>query len=288
MSGNGPPTLSRSSGWSRGVQSNIQMSGPRVGYSNSAVSQHLQASSRSPRGSKNSRSFQPGYQGGGKLTFSKQREQGNHVMYSRHDSTPLQDQSEIQAKHHVEARNFGCGLTDNGPGDIPQSTQELLGQLDAIVKQAEIVVNRLARDIRTAEDQRAVGKLRPRLLRAASSAEKTVMQAQAQVNGQIAAQQLGRTNQIDPRTGRTEADLVQLFTVRLETAARKIYTLGFETPGTEVARRKYATDSLKNCQVYSPPSARNLVRVRDDDGVAGTYGRYQQPQIYTASVAFKD
>ena len=280
MSGNGPPTYSRSNGWGRGVQSNVQMSGPKYGCAAA-----VKTSRTSPRS--NSRSIQHNI--GGKLTFSKQNDQGNRVVFSQHNSTPLQDQSFQQQKGHVEARNFGVGLTQQGPGNISQERQELLGQLNALVQQAEIVVNRLARDIRTAEEQNSVGKLRPRLLRAAASAEKIVMNVNEQVNGQINMLQLGQSNQIDPRTGEKESDIVQLFTVRLETAARKIYTLGFETPGTEMSRRKYIVESLANKSVYSPPSARNIRHLGDQNGNAiGDYGKFQRPNILRASTYFKD
>jgi hypothetical protein len=103
-----------------------------------------------------------------------------------------------------------------------------------------------------------------------------VLQAQAQVNQQIAMNNLGKTMRTDTQ-GQTEIDIVQLFTVRLETAARKIYTLGFETPGSELARADHIKANA-GISVYSPPNGRNL-RTINMDGDFGTYGRFASPQI---------
>ena len=288
MSGNGPATYNRSSGWGRGVQSNVQMSGPKVGYLDNAVAAHFQ-SNQQPRGASNTLSFQEGHQGGGVLTFSKQRVQGHHAAYSNHSHVPLQDQTVDTCKHHIEARQFGTGLTAAGPAHISQATLEMIGQLESIVRQAEVVVNRFARDVRTAEEKRVVGKLRPRLLRAASASENTVLQAQQYLIQQMDRLQLGRGVEIDPTSGETEANIVGMFLVRLETAARKIYTLGYETPGTEIARSTQLTEALKKNGTHTHASGRNLKHLSasaSDATVVGTYGRYQQPQLYVASGAF--
>lgn len=266
--------LSRTGGWTlsthsiNGVPSQPRELNQKTQINHGWVQNQMKSQTKSPRGNVSPRCNL----GGGALTWSKQQHQGQHVAYAADVSAPIQCNEIVKAKHLVEARHFGQGITETGPGRIPHEIMTALGQLDAIVRQAEIVVNRLARDVRDAEEKNVTGKLRPRLLRAASLSEKTVMQAQQQINAQIRLNNLGQTKRIN-NEGETEIDIVQLFTVRLETAARKIYTLGFETPGSELAR----ADQIKanaGISVYSPPSGKNL-----RNGQFGSYGRYASPPI---------
>ena len=258
--------------------------GPKVGFTDTSNSYTVGI----PKG--HSHSTNHWAKGGGVLTFSKQQQQGHHASYSNHLFTPLQDKTTvIPAKHHVEARLFGCGVTPTGPGNIAQARLEQIGRLDAIVRQVEVVVNRFARDVREAEDKKMVGKLRPKLLRSASATEKKIKQAQQYIGQELEKYNLGQGQELDPKSGYTETEIVGLFMVRLGTAARKIYTLGYETPGTELERQDQLNEARKNTTTYAHAPNRNRINLSassTDPTVVGTYGKYKPPNNYRASGAF--
>ena len=143
--------------------------------------------------------------------------------------------------------------------------------------------------MREAEDKKIVGKLRPKLLRSASATEKKIKQAQLYIGQELDKYNLGQGQELDPSSGYTETEIVGLFLVRLDTAARKIYTLGYETAGTEIDRRDKISVARKNTATYAHASNRNRINLSASDTdptVVGTYGKYKQPNNYRASGAF--
>jgi hypothetical protein len=189
----------------------------------------------------------------------------------------------MQSKsRHVEARSFGKGLTPTGPGNIPIETLQLLGGLHEIVTQAEISVNRFAREVMHAEDKKIVGKMRPRLLRSASATESKIIQVKKYVIQEVDRLDLGKCEKLDPTSGQTESNLVCSFMVRLDAAARKIYTLGFEMPATEIARSVQINNALKNTPVIQSNRTSNMRHVTGPDGQKiGSYGKYQKLSLTT-------
>jgi hypothetical protein len=249
----------------------------------------------------------------GALTFSKTQAQGSMASYGSlvmGGGSPLQDVPEgrdaLRATHHVDARMFGKSSANAGPPPISRARMLVLGQLDQKCTQAEVVVNRLARECRDAERVCNMGRLRPRLLRAGATAEATVFGAMREVESSgMGVDNLPHRSQ----EGLSEAQIVDMFKTRLSTALNKLTTLGLENSTQELS----GAAQMKGAQMKSvpyPTSRKNNINLsgnyqamdstlvpyklqgpnvghqqRNFNDAGGTYGRFDRPQILVSALA---
>ncbi len=279
-------------GWGKLVAHRRNPRSPRRGYGGDPgiAAAAAGANRGAARGGCSPRSFLSA--GAGALTFSKQQTQGSMVSYGARvmgASAPLQDLSgPVRVRHHVDARAFGQGRTVTGPGPIPPDRMMLLGRAEQIVRSAETIVNRLARDVRGAEDRKLFGagralrndlaKSRPRLLRAGAAAEAAVFAAMRQLEGSGLDSGRGVEGGVDGQR-RTEGDIVKLFQARLASALNKVTTLGLQQSDRELAGREQIMQAQAQSKYYPPPNhnMRNTA--------AGSYGRFDKPQLLVSPIA---